>query len=125
MHRVGGGDVARDHLRVREAALELAHGFQRRVRVAVGDIQHERVRVGREQRLCALQVAAAHADRRRHAQPALTVAGRLRVARLLLEVAQRHHARNATLRVGQRQLLDAVTVQHLERVGRADARPAR
>ena len=101
----------------REAPLELAHGLERRLRVAVGDVEHERVGVGLEQRLGALQVAAAHADRRGHAQAALGVARRLRVARLLLEVAQRDHAGDAPVVVGQRQLLDAMAVQQRERVG--------
>ena len=61
--------------------LQLAHRLQRRLRVAVGDVEHERVGVGGEQRLGALQVAAAHADRRRHAQAPLAVTGGVRIAR--------------------------------------------
>ena len=95
------------------------------VRVAVGDVEHERVGLGGEQRLGALEVAAAHADRRGHAQPALGVARRLRIARLLLEVAQRDHAGDAPVGVGQRQLLDAVLVQQRERLGRARCPAAR
>ena len=121
-HALGRGDVAGDHLGLREAPLQLAHRLQRGVRVAVGDVEHERVGIGREQRLGAFQVAAAHADRRGHAQAPLAVAGGVRIARLLLEVAQRDHAGDAPVGVRQRQLLDAVPVQQRERIGSADAR---
>ncbi len=76
--------------------------------MAVRDVEHERVGLGGEQRLGALEVAAAHADRRGHAQAALRVARRVRIARLLLEVAQGDHAGDAPVGVGQRQLLDAM-----------------
>ena len=50
--------------------LELAHGLERRIRVAVGDVEHERIRIGGEQRLGALQVAPRTPDRARpHASP--------------------------------------------------------
>ena len=123
-HGVAGRDVAGDDLGLREAAPELAHGLERRLGVAVGDVEHERIGIGGEQRLGALEVAAAHADRGGHAQPALGVARGLRVAGLLLEVAQRDQAGDAAVGVGQRQLLDAVLVQQRERVVRRDARLA-
>ena len=124
-HALGGGDVAGDDLGLGEAPLELAHRVERRVGVAVGDVEHERVGVGCEQRLGALEIAAAHADRRRHAQPALGVARGMREARLLLEVAQRDHAGHAAVGVGQRQLLDAVLVHQRQRVGGRDPGLAR
>ena len=66
---VGGRDVAGHDLDVGPGRLQLLHRLDRGVGVAVGDVEHERVGLGLEQRLGAQEVVAADPDRGRDAQP--------------------------------------------------------
>ena len=75
---VPGRDVPGHDLDLGPRALQLRHRLDRGVGVAVGDVEHERVHLGRDQRLGANEVVAADPDRGRDAEPAQAVAGRAR-----------------------------------------------
>ena len=73
-------DVAGDDLDVGPGALQLLHGLDRGVCVAVGDVEDERVDLGRDQLARAIEVVAADPDRGRDAEAAERVARGARVA---------------------------------------------
>ena len=109
-------DVAGDDLDIGPGALQLGHRLDRRVGVTVGDVEDERVDLGGDQRLGAVEVVAADPDRGRHAKAALAVARRARIAVGEREIAQRDEAGDPVVVVHERQLLDPVRGQEAPRL---------
>ena len=89
---VGSGDIAGDDVHARKP---LAHFSQRALHhhgVAVRDVDDQHVDAGANQLGGPLEIVAARADGRAHAQPALVVAGGKRQLTLPHQVARRHQA---------------------------------
>jgi len=92
--------------------------------VAVRGVDDEHVSARRNQRLRALKCVDSHPDCHADAQPAVGVLRRLRKLDTLLNVLDRDQSLDPPVRVDDRQLLDAVLVQPLLRLGerRSDRR---
>ncbi len=79
---VARGDVAADHLHLRDSLrLHPLHAVEHALRVAVRGVHHDHVDARLHQRLDALLGALAHAHRGAHAQAALLVLAGVRDAR--------------------------------------------
>src|SRR5690606_39556466 len=65
---IGSGDVAADHLDLREALLDPAHAVEHTLRMTVGGVDDDHVHPGFGQQLGTFLGAGADADRRGHAQ---------------------------------------------------------
>ena len=113
--RVGGGDVARDHLHV-PFRPHPAHHLDDRARVAVRGVDHEDVDVGADERAGALDRVRADADRRTDPEPPLLVLRRQRELDPLADVLDRDQAFQPPVGVDDRQLLDLRPVQDLVRL---------
>ena len=120
--RLGGRDVAGDHLDV-EARLDRAHHLEHRARVAVRRVDDEDVDLLGDESLRALEGVGADADRGADPQPAALVLRRERVLDPLLDVLDGDQALELAVGVDDRQLLDLVAVEDL--LGLGERRPDR
>ena len=77
--RIGGGDIAADHVDVRELLLDPAHALQHAEAVAVGGVDHDDVHAGLHQQFDAFDIVGAYADCSAHAQFAVAVLTGIRV----------------------------------------------
>ena len=93
--------------------------------MAVGDVEHERVHLGGDQRLRANEVVAADPDRGRDAEPAEAVARRAREAVGEREIAEGDEPRDPVVAVDERELLDPVRGEEAARVLELDPGLAR
>ena len=121
--RLGGRDVAGDHLELAGEALDPRDHLDHAARVAVRRVDDEHVGARRDQRLRALERVRADADRGADAQPALRVLRRERELDPLLDVLDRDQALEHAVGVDDGQLLDPVAVQEL--LGLLERRPDR
>ena len=129
--RAGGGqvtdavarrDVARHDLDAGPGSLQLRHGLDRSIRMAVGDVEHEGVHLRGDQRPSSVEVVTANAHRARDAQAALRVAGRPRIAVGEREILERDEPGDRAVLGDQRQLFDAVRGQEASRLVQPDTR---
>ena len=115
LRRLGGRDVAGDHLDV-PLGLDTPHHLDDGQRVAVGGVDDEHVDLGGDERARALERVRADADRGSDPEPALLVLRRERELDPLLDVLDGDQAAEAPVRVDDRELLDLVPVQDLVRL---------
>ena len=107
-----GDDVAGDDGQRRPRRLDPLDGLDDAGRVAVGGVDRDGVDAHGEQRLDAVLEIGADADGRRAPQPPARVAGGVGELVALLDVLHRDEAAQEPVGVDQRQLLDAMLLQH-------------
>ena len=111
--RFAGRDVARDHLELAREARDARNHLDHAARVPVRGVDDEHVDAGGDQRLCTLRRVRPDAHSGADAQTTLRILRRLRELDALLDVLDGDQAADASCRVDDRQLLDAVAVQQL------------
>ena len=107
----GGGDVAADHVHVREVLLDPGDAVEHALRVTVGGVHHDHIHARFHQRGDALFGAAAGAHGRADAQTALAVFTGVGVAGGFFDVLDGDHAAQLAGVVDHQDLFDAVLVQ--------------
>jgi len=115
-----GGDVAADHLDVREVLLDPAHALEHALAVAVRGVDHDHVHARLHQLFHALFVVRADAHCRARAQLAVLVFTGVRVLGLLGDVFHRHQAAQLECVVDDQHALKAVAVH--QRLGLGERR---
>src|SRR5260221_604069 len=114
------GDVAADHLHLREGSLHPLHAIEHGLRVPVGGIDHDGVGTRLDQRRDAFLGAFPDADRGAHAQAPLLGLARARVLGGFEDVLHGHEAAQLPIAVDDEHALEAVAVH--KRAGLLEAR---
>ena len=107
------GDVAADHLDVREVLLDPAHAVDHAFGVAVGSVDDDHIDASGNQRCHAIAGIRAGTNGCADAQAALIVLAGQRVGLGLLDVVDGHHAFQAVLVIDDQHAFDTVLVQQL------------
>jgi len=107
---VGGGDVAADHVDVREGALDPADAFEHALRVAVRGVDDDDVNAGFGQRGGAVFGAFTDTDRGADTQAAMCVLGGQRVFGRLQHVLDRDQATQRVVLAQHQHAFEAVLV---------------
>ncbi len=121
--RLGGsasGDVAADHLNVREVLLDPADAVDHALGVAVCGINDDHINTGSRQRFNASRRFRASTNSGANQQATLIVLGSVRVGTGLFDVLDGHHALQAEGVVNDQHFLDAMNVQQLTHFGSGD-----
>ena len=113
-----GGDVAADHLDLREALLDPRDAVEHALRMAVRGVDDDHVGARLDERLDALLGVGADADRGADAQPAELVLARVRVLGRLEDVLDGDEAAQLHVAVDDQHALEAVPVH--QRLGRVE-----
>src|SRR5471032_37928 len=119
--RLGGGrrgDVAADHVDLRELGLDPFHAVEDALRMAVGRVDHQHVDAGGDQQLDAFLILLADADGGADQQLALRILRCQRVLGRLLDVLDRDQAAQFELVVDHQHALEAVLVHQALGLGR-------
>src|SRR3990167_2060140 len=105
-----GGDVAADHIDLREVLLDPAHALDHALAVAVGGVHHQHIDAGLDQQLDTLFSALTHAHCRPHAQLAMGIACGVGEGVLLGDVLDGENARQLIAVVDHQHTLQLVLV---------------
>ena len=109
----GGGNVARDELRVGVLCLDILHGLHDVAGVAVGAVEHESVRARVEQRARAVEHVCRDADGGGDEQTAAAVLCGVGIRHSLFDILDRDEALEMEILIDDGQLFDLVLAQRL------------